>query len=74
MQRAVSIAVTCIDKDYGFTHVSVMDNFSGKKLGYISISHEIVYGLDPGTDTDIIHIGVHSDNSENVKINNMQGH
>ena len=63
MQRAVTVEVTCIDKEYGFTMLNLRDNFSGEKIGMISLSHEIIYGLDGVTsDTNIVHLGINKGN------------
>jgi hypothetical protein len=63
MQRAVTVEVTCIDKDYGFTMLNIRDNFSGEKIGMISLSHEVIYGLDNITsDTHIVHLGINKGN------------
>lgn len=56
MKRAVSIAVTAIDSDYGFTLVTVLDSFSGEPLQRLVISSEDVFGPDGNSFQTIVHI------------------
>jgi hypothetical protein len=38
MDQAVSIHVTCIDNEYGFTMINVCDRFDGKILASLTIT------------------------------------
>jgi hypothetical protein len=46
MKRAVNIAVICIDTEYGFTMIQILDHFTGEKLKTFSISSNTTYDID----------------------------
>jgi hypothetical protein len=62
MDRAVSISVTAIDTEYGFTIVNILDQYTGNILATLSISAETWYGPDENPNQSRVTITRHSDN------------